>query len=65
VSRLALAAALALAACAGPRPWKVTPEKERRFRQSVEACELLTDDPGAFETCMKRRGWRHEWPFGL
>jgi len=65
LSRLALAAALALAACAGSRPWKVTPEKERRFHQSVEACELLTDEAGAFETCMKRRGWRREYLFGL
>jgi hypothetical protein len=39
--------------------------EERRFGQSRKACEMLTDAPEGFEKCMKRRGWRREYPFGL
>ena len=59
-------AVLALAlACSSSRPWKVTPENERRFGQATDACMKLTDTPDGFEKCMKRRGFRREYPFGF
>lgn len=51
--------------CSSDRPWKVPPEKERRFLQAEQACRKLTDDADAFEKCMKRRGFRREYPGGL
>lgn len=63
---LALAAVvLAGPGCASDRPWKVSPGDEQRFRASTRACEILTDDPDGFEKCMRRRGWRREYPLGL
>ena len=66
-----LACALLLVLVAGSacqsrsRPWKVKPEYERRFGEARKACEALTDDADAFETCMQRRGWRREYPGGF
>lgn len=47
------------------RPWKVKPENERRYGETREACEILTDDDDALEKCMRRRGWRREYPGGF
>ena len=57
--------ALAVACASEPRPWKVKPKDERRFYQAERACEKLTDDARQYENCMKRRGFRREYPFGL
>ena len=57
--------AMALACASEPRPWKVRPEDERRFYQAQLACEKLTDTPDQYENCLKRRGWRPSYPFGL
>jgi hypothetical protein len=62
---VALALVLALGACSSDRPWKVSPERERRFLEAEKACRQLTDDEKAFEKCMKRRGFRREYPGGL
>jgi hypothetical protein len=63
---LLLAGALAAATgCAGDRAWKVAPEAQHRFDQSRDACEKLTDEPDAFDKCLRRRGWRRERAFGL
>ena len=51
--------------CSSDRPWKVPPERERRFLQAEKACKQLTDDAAGFEKCMKRRGFRREYPGGL
>lgn len=51
--------------CSSDRPWKVPPERERRFLEAEKACEKLTDDAAAFEKCMKRRGFRREYPGGF
>ena len=65
--RVAVAALLALGlGCASqPRPWKVAPKDERRFYQAQKACDQLTDTPEQYERCLKRRGFRREYPFGL
>jgi hypothetical protein len=47
------------------RPWKVKSENERRYGDTREACEILTDDDDGFEKCMRRRGWRREYPGGF
>ncbi len=64
---LALAFSLAGLAvgCSTNRPWKVPPERERRFLDAEKACQKLTDDATAFEKCMKRRGFRREYPGGF
>lgn len=62
---LAVALLLALACASQPRPWKVAPKDERRFYQAQKACEQLTDTPAQYESCLKRRGFRREYPFGL
>ncbi len=51
--------------CASDRPWKVNASDERRYGESVEACRALTDDAAGFVKCMKRRGWRREYPGGF
>ncbi|MBW2234920.1 MAG: hypothetical protein JRG85_05910, partial [Deltaproteobacteria bacterium] len=48
-----------------PRPWKVAPKDERRFYQAQKACEQLTDTPKQYESCLKRRGFRRQYPLGL
>ena len=61
-----VAVLLALVACQSTsRPWKVDLEDERRFGQAREACEVLTDDAEGFEKCMRRRGFRREYPGGF
>jgi hypothetical protein len=62
---LLVAIPLLAVGCASERPWKVDPEQQRHFDQSQDACQKLTDEPAGFERCMKRRGWRREWIFGL
>jgi hypothetical protein len=51
--------------CSSGRPWKVPPERERRFLEAEKACKKLTDDTPAFEKCLKRRGFRREYPGGF
>ena len=56
---------LALACASQPRPWKVAPKDERCLYQAQKACEQLTDTPAQYESCLKRRGFRREYPLGL
>ena len=56
---------LMLACASQPRPWKVAPKDERRFHQAQQACEQLTDTPQQYESCLKRRGFRRQYPLGL
>jgi len=62
---VALLLGLVLACASQPRPWKVAPKDERRFYQAQKACEQLTDTPEQYESCLKRRDFRREYPLGL
>lgn len=62
---IVLALGLLAPGCASQRPWKVPPQRERRFQEAEQACRKLTDDAHAFDKCMKRRGFRREYPGGF